>query len=144
MGAALGHGSEQRVLVIDPNAHMRRLIVTLLSALSVRDMVEARTPEAGVPAVLHRTPDLIILDFTGDITESLLFAHRLRRGEFGDARVPVLALAESGHHALLEQAREAGIDEVIAKPLSAIEMIERAAHLLRTRRIAPAAIAAAE
>ncbi len=144
MGGGLNHGNEQRVLVIDPNAHMRRLIATLLDALAVRDVAEARTSEAAVPRMLHKRPDLVILDFTGDTTESVLFVHRLRRGEFGDASTPVLALAESGHHALLEQAWEAGIDEVIAKPLSAIEMIERAAQLLRTRHTAPATVAAAE
>jgi two-component system, OmpR family, phosphate regulon response regulator PhoB len=141
----LNHGNEQRVLVIDPNAHIRRLIATLLGALAIRDVTEARTSEAAVPRLLHHHPDLVILDFTGDTTDSVLFVHRLRRGEFGDARIPVLALAESSHHALLEQAWEAGIDEVVAKPLSAIEMIERAAQLLRNRRTAQvSAIAAAE
>lgn len=141
----MNHGNEQRVLVMDPNAHIRRLIATLLGALSIRDVTEARTSEAAIPRMLHHRPDLVILDFSGDTTESVLFVHRLRRGEFGDAHIPVLGLTESSHHALLEQAWEAGIDEVVTKPLSAIEMIERAAQLLRTRRSAQVtAIAAAE
>lgn len=140
----MNQGSGQRVLVVDANAHMRRLIATLMGALAIKDVVEARTPDAAIPQIMERAPDLIIMDFTGDTTESVLFVHRLRRGELIDANTPVLALAESSHHAVLERAWEAGIDEVIAKPLSAVEMIERASLLLKGRAATPSDSLAAE
>lgn len=135
---------ELRVLVVDANAHIRRLIATLLAALPVKDVAEARSPAAAVPLMMDRPPHLIIADFAGDATETVLFVHRIRRGELVDARTPVLALAGSTHHAVLEQAREAGIDEVIAKPISAIEVIQRAGQLLEAalRRESPAHAAA--
>lgn len=122
--------NDLRVLVVDANAHIRRLIATLLGALSIKEVGEARNPAAAVPLMLQRPPHLIIADFAGDTTETVLFVHRIRRGELVDARTPVLGLAGSTHHAVLEQAWEAGIDDVIAKPISAIEVIQRAAHLL--------------
>lgn len=122
--------SEIRVLVVDANAHIRRLIATLLGALSIKEVSEARSPTAAVPMMMARPPHLIIADLAADATETVLFVHRIRRGELVDAHTPVLALAGSTHHAVLEQAREAGIDDVIAKPISAIEVIQRAAHLL--------------
>ncbi len=131
-GLGLSELNDLRVLVVDANAHIRRLIATLLGALSVKDVREARCPAAAVPLMLEQPPDLIIADFAGDTTETVLFVHRIRRGELVDARTPVLALAGSTHHAVLEQAWEAGIDDVIAKPISAIEVIQRAAHLLET------------
>ncbi|HLO77620.1 MAG TPA: response regulator [Magnetospirillum sp.] len=120
-----------RVLIVEANAHIRRLITTLLGALSVKDVQEARNPAAAVALMADKPPHLIIAEFSGDATETVLFVHRIRRGELVDSRTPVLALAGSTHHAVLEQAREAGIDDVIAKPISAIEVIERAAQLLR-------------
>lgn len=122
--------TDLRVLIVDANAHIRRLIATLLGALSIKDVHEARNPEAAVPLMLDNPPHLIIADLAADATETVLFVHRIRRGELVDARTPVLALASSTHHAVLEQAREAGIDEVIAKPISAIEVIQRASDLL--------------
>lgn len=122
--------NDLRVLVVDANAHIRRLIATLLDALSVKDVREARSPSAAVPMMLDRPPHLIIADFTGDSTELVLFVHRIRRGELIDARTPVLAVAGSTHHAVLEQAWEAGIDEVIGKPLSGLEVIQRSGQLL--------------
>ncbi|MGE5477260.1 MAG: two-component system response regulator [Bacteroidales bacterium] len=119
-----------RVLIVDANAHIRRLIATLLGALSIKDVHEARNPAAAVPLMVENPPHLIITDLAADATETVLFVHRIRRGELVDARTPVLALAGSTHHAVLEQARAAGIDDVIAKPISAIEVIQRASDLL--------------
>lgn len=122
----------RRVLVVDPNAHIRRLIKTLMGALEVREVVEARDT-ATAAARMAPCPQLVILDWTGDPTEPLLFVHRLRRGEFGCPSIPVLGLATSTHHAVLERAWEAGIDDVIAKPLSAVELINRAGQLMDER-----------
>ncbi|MGE5517355.1 MAG: response regulator [Bacteroidota bacterium] len=122
--------TDLRVLIVDANAHIRRLIATLLGALSIKDVHEARNPDAAVSLMRDNPPHLIITDFANDATETVLFVHRIRRGELVDARTPVLALAGSTHHAVLEQARAAGIDEVIAKPISAIEVIQHASILL--------------
>lgn len=129
----MGQDSALRVLVIDANAHIRRLIATLLGALQVDDVAQARTPEAALPHLLDKAPNLIILDWCNDTTDALLFLHRLRRGELADRRTPVLALSPSTHHAVLEQAWEAGIDEVIAKPISAVDLIQRAGELIEQR-----------
>lgn len=128
-----------RVLIVDASAHIRRLIATLLTAVPVTEVVEARNPAAAVPVMLARPPHLIVADFAGDAIDVLLFVHRIRRGELIDPATPVLAVADSTHHAVLERAWEAGIDDVIAKPISAIEVIERAAHLLdmARRRVLP-------
>lgn len=135
--------TDLRVLIVDANAHIRRLIATLLGALSIKDVHEARNPDAAVSLMRDNPPHLIITDFANDATETLLFVHRIRRGELVDARTPVLALAGSTHHAVLEQARAAGIDEVIAKPISAIEVIQHASSLLeQVLRREPAAQAA--
>lgn len=123
-----------RVLVIDANAHIRRLVTTLMGALSITDVVEARTPSAADALMHEKAPDLVIVDWTGDPTEVVLFVHRIRRGEIVDPRTPVLAMAGSTHHALLERAWEAGIDDVISKPISAIEIIQRSSSLIETRR----------
>lgn len=133
-----------RVLVIDANAHIRRLIVTLLGAIGITDLVEARTPSAALPLLAEQPADLVIVDWTADPTEVLLFIHHLRHGTLADARTPVLALAGSTHHAVLERAWQAGIDEVVAKPMSAIELIQRASALLAVaRRAGSPAVAAA-
>lgn len=136
----MSQGDQPHILIIDANAHMRRLVQTLLGTLTANRADEARTPMGAVRQVVARNPDLIILDFAGDTTEGVLFLYRLRRGEFGRADIPVIALIDNGHHAVLDLAREAGIDEVLPKPLSAMALLDTARQLLRG---CPASAAAA-
>lgn len=126
--------NDLRVIVVDANAHIRRLVITLLGALSIGDVAEARNAGAAESLMQEKAPDLVIIDWTGDPTEVVLFVHRIRRGELIDKRTPVLAFAASTHHAVLERAWEAGIDDVIAKPISAIEVIQRSASLIKEHR----------
>ena len=122
------------IIVIDGNAHMRRLLGTVLGALPGTTVVEARTPGAARSMMVAHQPHLVVMDWSGDHTDGVLFLHHLRRGEIGRHDVPVLALSRFMHHAVLEQALDVGIDEVIAKPISAMEVIERAATLIETDR----------
>ncbi|MBI5165967.1 MAG: response regulator [Magnetospirillum sp.] len=123
-----------RVLVVDANEHIRRLVATLLGALGITRIVEARTPAQAAALLTQAGVDLVIVDWVADPTEVILFTHRLRRGELGCERTPVLAMAATTHHAVLERAWEAGIDDVVAKPLSAIEIIQHSASLIEERR----------
>jgi CheY-like chemotaxis protein len=127
----------RRVMVVDASQHIRRLLRTLLGALEIHEVSEARDSDQASAQMAQARPDLIILDLPRDTTGPLLFVHRLRRGEFGAARIPVLALSASTHHAVLETAWETGIDDVIAKPLSAIDIIQRAGRLLENGADAP-------
>jgi CheY-like chemotaxis protein len=122
------------IMVIDANAHMRRLIGTVLGALPDAVVVEARSPIAARSLMAEHLPHLVIMDWSGDHTDGVLFVHHLRRGDMGRRDVPVLALSTTLHHAVLEQALESGIDDVIAKPISAMEIIDRAGALIQFDR----------
>lgn len=121
-----------KVLIVDSSGHIRRLVATLMAALGVRNCAEARDVTQAVAQTIKHQPDLIILGLGSDATEALLFVHRLRRAEFGKTSIPVLGISASTHHAVLEIAWEAGIDDVIGKPISAIELMQRAGALLGT------------
>lgn len=120
-----------RVLVVDANTHIRRLIGTLLRAMSIPGYAEARSPADAAAQARRQPPDLVIVDLTGDPTEALLFVHRLRRGEFGNPAVPVLGMTAACHHAVLDYARASGVTDIIGKPVSAIEVIGQVGALLQ-------------
>lgn len=122
------------VLIIEPNAHMRRLIGTLMGAVPAHEVVEARTPQQGAALAMEHSPHLVIMDWSDDPTEGVLFVHRLRRGEIGRTDVPVLAISPSLHHVVLESALATGIDDIVAKPISAVEIITRATELIEIDR----------
>ena len=52
-----------RFLVIDDNAHMRRIIRTLLHGFGAREVYEAEDGAAGLEAFTHYIPDVVITDW---------------------------------------------------------------------------------
>ena len=49
-----------RFLVIDDNAHMRRIVRTLLHGFGARDVYEAEDGAAGLDAFTHHIPDIVM------------------------------------------------------------------------------------
>ena len=52
-----------RFLVIDDNAHMRRILRTLLHGFGAREVYEAEDGAAGLEAFTHYIPDIVITDW---------------------------------------------------------------------------------
>ena len=48
-----------RFLVIDDNAHMRRILRTLLHGFGTREVYEAEDGAAGLEAFTHYVPDIV-------------------------------------------------------------------------------------
>lgn len=124
-------GSNGRVLIIEPNGHVRRLVATLLSGLFLEQIIQVRSLTEATDPQLN--PHLIILDWPCDHIETLLFVHRIRSGDLFDQRTPILAMSALMHHSILEEAWLNKIDDVIGKPISAIDLIKRSAALLDER-----------
>jgi two-component system, chemotaxis family, chemotaxis protein CheY len=52
-----------RVLVVDDNVHMRRLVVAILQAFGVHGICEAISAESGWDMLREHNPDIVILDW---------------------------------------------------------------------------------
>ncbi len=124
-------GSAGRVLVLDSNAHIRRMIATLLYGLGLEEVAQMRSLSELTNTAFQ--PHLIIMEWPTDPTEVVLLVHRIRSGDLFDPKTPILAVSALMHHSVLEHAWQSRVDDVIAKPISAIELITRSAALLDER-----------
>src|SRR4051812_46919670 len=93
-----------RFLVIDDNAHMRRILRTLLHGFGARDVYEAEDGAAGLEAFTHYMPDIVITDWAMPIFDGLELTQMIRqpRRQFEPLR--------ADHHAdrpFREEARDA-------------------------------------
>jgi two-component system, chemotaxis family, chemotaxis protein CheY len=114
------------VLVLDDNKHMRRLIRSMLRAFGVIDVHEA-TGAAHAMALLHGVPfDVAIIDQMLLPTDGLDFVRRLRSAE--DSPNPLLPAIMMTAHATREvvsAARDAGVNEFLAKPVAPKALAQR-------------------
>jgi two-component system, chemotaxis family, chemotaxis protein CheY len=115
-----------KVLVVDDNVHMRKLVVTILQAFGVMQIYEADNGERGWNILRESNPDVLILDWVMEGMSGLDLIQMIRTNPASpNPFVPVIML--TGHTSLdhVRQARDAGVNEFIAKPVSVKTMMSR-------------------
>ena len=124
-----------RFLVVDDNQHVRRIIRTLLHGFGVREVYEAADGAAGLDAVQNFLPDFIITDWVMPLFDGLEFVQMIRQPDSNlNPYVPIIMLsAHSERHRVLE-ARDAGVNDFLCKPISAKSLHQRISAILLSPR----------
>ena len=115
-----------RFLVIDDNAHMRRIPRTLLHGFGAREVYEAEDGASGLEAFTHYMPDIVLTDWSMPIFDGLELAQMIRQpGANSNPYVPIIMLTGHSEKRRVMSARDAGITEFMAKPISAKSLYQR-------------------
>jgi CheY-like chemotaxis protein len=114
------------VLIVEDNEHMRRLLRTLLSAMGIRQIHEFADGEAGLAAVKALKPDFILTDFSMAPMDGVEFTRAVRRlPENGECVVPIIMVTGHTERRRVQIARDAGVTEILAKPVTAAALYQR-------------------
>ncbi len=115
-----------RFLVVDDNAHMRRIVRTLLHSFGTREVHEAEDGAAGLEAFSHFMPDIVITDWAMPIFDGMELTGMIRQpGANSNPYVPIIMLTGHSERKRIQQARDAGVTEFLAKPISAKALYQR-------------------
>ena len=115
-----------RFVVVDDNAHMRRIVRTLLHGFGAREVIEAEDGAAGLEAFTNHLPDIVITDWAMPIFDGLELTQMIRQpGANANLFVPIIMLTGHSEKRRVTAARDAGVTEFLAKPLSAQALYER-------------------
>ena len=124
-----------RVLVIDDNAHMRRILRTLLHSFGTRDVYEAEDGASGLEAFMHFIPDIVITDWAMPIFDGLELTQMIRQpGANANPYVPIIMLSGHSEKKRVVSARDAGVTEFLAKPISAKALYQRILNIVVSPR----------
>ena len=122
-------------LIVDDNKHMCLLVKSILNAFGVRNVVEASDGADAFKALKHFPADIIICDWVMQPLDGLDFVRLVRTGKDSpNPYVPVIML--TGHtemHRVVE-AREAGANEFLAKPVSPMKLYARITSIIERQR----------
>lgn len=120
-----------RFVVVDDNAHMRRIVRTLLHGFGAREVNEAEDGAAGLEAFTHNMPDIVITDWAMPIFDGLELTQMIRQpGANANPFVPIIMLTGHSEKRRVTAARDAGVTEFLAKPLSAKALYERIVNVV--------------
>ena len=119
-------------LVIEDNGHMRALIRGILTALGAENVVDALDGAHGFEQLRRFSADIIICDWHMSPLDGISFVRRVRTGKDSpNPFVPIIML--SGHTELhrVAEARDSGIHEFLAKPISAMGLYSRIRSIIK-------------
>jgi CheY-like chemotaxis protein len=124
-----------RVLVVDDNPHMRKLVITILQAFGVVQIFEAGDGDKAWAMIREANPDVVFLDWMMDGLNGLEVAQLIRTSpQTPNPFVPVIML--TGYTTLdkVRAARDAGINEFLAKPVSVKAVMSRLVAVIEQPR----------
>jgi len=123
------------LLVVDDNKHMRALVKSILHALGVRSVHEAIDGADAFKELRHFPADLIICDWNMEPLDGLDFVRLVRTG--GDSPnpyVPIIMLTGHTEMNRVLEARDSGVHEFLAKPISAKKLYSRIKAIIEHER----------
>jgi CheY-like chemotaxis protein len=119
--------SELRVLIIDDQEIMRKIIRRLLRESGITNVAEAENGRVGLDHLANpqvENPDVILCDLHMDVMSGTEFIHKLRRHKgLSNPDVPVIVLTGEANDMVLEVAVQVGASTVLQKPLPPEELL---------------------
>lgn len=111
--------SDLCILIVDDNDHMRRLLRSILESLGIRSIRDAENGMAALNDSRVNLPDVIITDMMMGPVDGLEFSRMLRDDPTHPAtHVPVMMITGFAEKHHVEAARDAGVTEFLAKPVT--------------------------
>lgn len=115
-----------RILIVDDNAHMRRIVRTLLHGFGAREVYEAEDGASGLELFTSNLPDLLIIDWMMPILDGIELTSMIRRPDSAvNPYVPIIMLTGHSEKSRVMKARDAGVTEFLCKPISAKALHQR-------------------
>jgi len=118
--------SELRVLIVDDQRTMRKIIRELLSQISIRDVIEAEDGLDALKVIQDPTavpPDVVLCDLHMANMDGMEFVNMVRRNKVPRlAGIPILILTGDKDTFMHEVSTQAGATKVLTKPISAPDL----------------------
>jgi len=124
-----------RALVIEDNAHMRTLLRSLMHALGVKQVIECADGAMGYEELRAKRPDFVLTDLSMKPIDGIEFTKMVRTAKDSpNPYVPIIMVTGHTERARVEAARDAGVTEFLAKPITAQNLFLRITEIVEHPR----------
>lgn len=123
------------VLLVDDNQFMRTLLLEALQAMDVKDVIIARNGAEALDKLKSASIDLVITDLEMEGGGGIELIKSVRKSRtVPDPLVPILVLSANTMSSTIMEARDAGMSEFLAKPVSAKALYRRISSVIEQPR----------
>ncbi|MFT3996631.1 MAG: response regulator [Asticcacaulis sp.] len=124
-----------RFLVVDDNTHMIHIVKTILRGFGATHVFEARDAGDAFQRLRNDAIDIVIVDFMMEVLDGVEFVHMVRNSSDSANRyIPVIMLTAHSERSRVTRARDAGVNEFCAKPVTALELYKKVSAVINKPR----------
>ncbi|MFZ1989704.1 MAG: response regulator [Alphaproteobacteria bacterium] len=132
---AIPNFSALNVLVADDSLQMRRLLLAMLNAIGVWNVRTAIDGREAFDSFSQQRPDILITDADMGQVGGMELVRSVRRYQDQTGPyVPIIMVTGHTEQSWVEEARDAGVDEFLAKPISAGSLYVRVCEVILNPR----------
>jgi len=127
--------SELRVLVVDDNKNMQAIIQEALRALGIRNTKQAIDGAEALKMLKQFSFDIVICDWNMSPLDGIEFTRMVRQAsDLSSPYIPIIMLTGHTEYGRVIEARDAGIHEFLAKPISPKALYRRIVSIINNHR----------
>jgi two-component system chemotaxis response regulator CheY len=123
--------SQLRAFIVDDNENMRLLLRRLLNVLGLRMIGEHVDGASALADLARLEPDFILTDLSMVPMDGVAFTQAIRRSTDAKVRVlPIIMITGHTERSRIEAARDAGVSEILAKPVTPANLYHRIEQII--------------
>lgn len=127
--------SNLKVLMVDDNQHMRMLVRSILGAFGLKQVEDSDNAGAAFDKFIQFSPDIVITDLHMEPKSGLDLVRRIRTADDSpNPYVPIIVLSGYSEAVRVAEARDAGANEFLTKPISALSIYRRIQSVIENPR----------
>ena len=125
--------SQLRVLVLDDNTYMCRIVQTILTSFGVEKVIVATDGNTALEHLRKDRIDIAIIDHLMKPVDGLEFTRMIRTvKDSPNPDLPILMMTAYTERHRIERAIEAGVNTLLAKPFTPAELYRRVVFAITT------------
>ncbi|MEQ8369318.1 MAG: response regulator [Alphaproteobacteria bacterium] len=127
--------SRLNLLLVDDNKHILSVLRTALNGLGVQSIQEANDGAEAFDVLKRFAADIVIVDYLMSPIDGLTFTQMTRTArDSPDPSVPIIMLTANTAIRQVREARDAGVTEFLAKPITVRALYERLLAIIEEPR----------
>jgi CheY-like chemotaxis protein len=125
-----------RVLVVEDNQHMARLVRTLMVSIGLRNVEITKDGTEALESMQNSHFDLMITDLAMRPIDGLEMTKMIRTSaDSPNPTIPIIMMTGHSERHLVEEARDVGTNEFLCKPLTAQNLYSRIVAVIERPRM---------
>ncbi|MDB5421533.1 MAG: two-component system response regulator [Brevundimonas sp.] len=114
------------ILLVDDNQHMRAITSAILQSAGIRKIREVSDGSMALEALRDAPVDLAIVDFNMFPLDGVEFTRLVRNSpDSANPYLPIIMMTGHSEKSRVTEARDAGVTEFVAKPITAKAVFDR-------------------